>query len=165
MKVGQAFVAGMIGGAAMLLLTWMARTVIGIPVDLEMMLGTMATDPSTTAWLIGFVIHLMVSGAIALLYAWGFENITHRSGWLMGGSFSIIHIVIAGVVFGLLPMIHPRMPSPISSPGAFMSNLGMIGTVAFVLIHVIYGVVVGAMYGSVLHPRPSSTASRPLASA
>ncbi len=165
MKAGQAFLAGVVGGAAMSVLMWMARTMMGMPANLEMMLGTMVADPSTTTWLIGFVMHLVLSGAIALLYAWGFENVTHRSGWLTGVSFSVIHIVIAGVFMGVIPMMHPRMPDPILPPGAFMSNLGVMGIVAEVMLHVIYGAIVGAMYGPVIHPRPSSAASRPLASA
>jgi len=165
MKAGTAFVAGVVGGAVMSVLMWMARTMLGMPVNLEMMLGTMVADPGTTAWLIGFVMHLMISGAIALLYAWGFENVTHRAGWLVGAGFSLIHIVIAGVVMGMMPMMHPRMPNPISPPGAFMSNLGVMGIVAEVMLHVIYGAIVGAMYGAVVHPRPLSADGRPLASA
>jgi len=152
MNVGGAVLAGVVGGAAMSLLMWMARTMMGMPANLEMMLGTMFADPSTAAWLIGLLLHLMLSGAIALLYAWGFENVTHRSGWLTGVGFSVIHIVIAGVVMGMMPMMHPRMPNPISPPGAFLSNMGMTGIVAFVMLHVIYGAIVGAMYGPVIRP-------------
>ena len=165
MKAGQAFLAGAVGAAVMSLFLWMARTMMGIPANLETMMGTMVADPSTTAWLIGFMIHLMLSGAIALRYAWGLENVTHRSGWLTGVSFSVIHIVIAGVFMGVIPMMHPRMPNPISPPGAFMANLGTMGIAAFVMLHVVYGAIVGAMYGPVMHPRSHSTVGRPLVSA
>lgn len=47
-----------------------------------MILGTMVTDPSATARLIGLGVHLIVSGVIAFSDAWSFENVTHRSGWL-----------------------------------------------------------------------------------
>lgn len=165
MKAGRAFLAGVVGGAAMTALMWMARTMIGMPANLEMMLGTMVADPGTTAWMIGFVMHLMISGAIALMYAWGFENVTHRAGWTTGATFSVVHIVIAGLVMGMMPMMHPRMPSPISPPGFFMSNLGMMGIVALVMLHVVYGAIVGAMYGPVLHSHTDSAHGRPVASA
>ncbi len=164
MKAGRAFLAGAGGGAVMSLLMWMARTMMGMAANLEMMLGTLVADPSTTAWLIGLVMHLTISGAIALLYAWGFENVTHRAGWLAGVGFSIIHIVIGGLAMGMMPMMHPRMPNPISPPGAFLSNLGMMGIVAFVMMHVVYGAIVGAMYGPVIHTRSYSAGGRPLAS-
>lgn len=164
MKAGRAFLAGVVGGIVMSLLMWIARTMMGMPINLEMMMGTMVTDPGTTAWVIGLVIHLMLSGAIALVYAWGFENVTHRSGWLTGVGFSVIHIVVAGLFMGMIPMMHPRMPDPISPPGAFLSNMGMMGIVAEVVLHMIYGAIVGAMYGPVIHPRPHSADGHPLAS-
>lgn len=160
MNAGRAFVAGVIGGAVMSALMWMARTIMGMPANLEMMLGTMVTDPGTTAWLIGFVMHLMISGAIALIYAWGFEHVTHRAGWLVGAGFGIIHAIIAGMVMGMMPMMHPRMPNPISPPGAFLSNLGTMGIVAEFVLHVIYGAVVGAIYGAVVHARPVTADGR-----
>lgn len=39
------------------------------------------------------------------------------------------------------------------APGAFMSNIGMMGVVGFLMLHMIYGAIVGAMYSPVLHPR------------
>jgi len=160
MNTGRAFVAGMTGGAVMSALMWMARTMMGMPANLEMMLGTMVTDPGTAAWLIGFVMHLMISGAIALIYAWGFEHVTHRAGWLVGAGFGIVHAIIAGMVMGMMPMMHPRMPDPISPPGAFLANLGTMGVVAEFVLHVIYGAVVGAIYGAVVHARPVTADGR-----
>ncbi len=155
MKAGKVFVAGMSGGVVMSVLMWMARSLMGMPVNLELMLGTMVSDPGPTAWMIGFVMHLMLSGAIALIYGWAFEHVTHRAGWLVGAGFGVVHALIAGVVMGMMPMMHPRMPSPVPAPGAFMSNLGTMGVVAVFMLHMIYGAVVGAMYGAVLHPRGS----------
>jgi len=157
MKTGTAFVAGMVGGAVMSALMWMARTMMGMPANLEMMLGTMVTDPGTTAWIIGFVMHLMISGAIALVYAWGFEHVTHRAGWLVGAGFGIAHAVIAGLVMGMMPMMHPRMPDPVMAPGAYMSALGTMGVVAEFMLHMVYGAVVGAMYGAVVDSRMAGT--------
>jgi len=162
MKAGKAFVAGMVGGAVMSVLMWMARTMMGMPANLEMMLGTMVTDPGTTAWMIGFVTHLMISGAIALIYAWAFEHVTHRAGWLVGAGFGVVHAIIAGMVMGMMPMIHPRMPNPVMPPGAFMSHLGTMGVVAEFMLHLIYGAVVGAMYGAVIHARAGVADGRPL---
>lgn len=89
---------------------------------------------------------------------------THRSGWLIGVGYSVIHIVIAGIVMGVMPTMHPRMPIPIAPPGAFMSNLGVMGIVAVVMMHVIFGAIVGAMYGVVVRSRPNLAGGRPLAS-
>jgi len=162
MKAGKAFVAGMVGGVVMSVLMWMARTMMGMPANLEMMLGTMLADPGTTAWMIGFVMHLMISGAIALIYAWAFEHVTHRAGWLVGAGFGIVHAIIAGMVMGMMPMMHPRMPNPVMPPGAFLSNLGTMGVVAEFMLHMVYGAVVGAMYGAVIHIRNAPVGGQPV---
>lgn len=159
MKAGKAFVAGVAGGAAMSVLMWMGRTMMGMPANLEMMLGTMVAPEGATAWLIGLVMHLMISGGIALIYAWGFEHVTHRAGWLIGAGFSIIHTLIAGTLMGVMPAMHPRMP-PMMAPGAFMSSMGTTGVVMEFVLHLIYGAIVGAMYGAVLHPRDATTGDR-----
>lgn len=149
MKAGKAFLAGVVGGAVMSVFLAMARA-IGMPARLEMMMGTMFMPEGTAAFVVGLIMHLMISGLIALIYAWGFEHVTHRAGWTMGVAFSIIHIIIGGVFMGMMPMMHPRMP-PMNPPGAFMANLGAMGVVAFVMLHMIYGAIVGAMYGPVTH--------------
>jgi len=152
MKTGKAFQAGVIGAVVMSLLMFLARSVMGMPANLEMMLGTMFTEPGNTAWIIGFVMHLLISGCIALLYGFAFENIAHRAGWLAGAGFGAVHAVIAGVFMGMISSVHPRMPDPVMPPGAFMSNMGMMGIVAIIMLHIIFGAVVGQLYGPVLKP-------------
>lgn len=148
MKAGRAFLAGVIGGAVMSVGLAMGRA-MGMPANLEMMQGTMFLPPGTTAFVVGLMMHLMISGLIALIYAWGFENVTHRAGWLVGVGFALIHTLIAGMVMGMMPMMHPMMPEQMPSPGYFMSNLGAMGVVAEVMLHLIYGAIVGGMYGAV----------------
>ncbi|MBA2686931.1 MAG: hypothetical protein H0U64_02410, partial [Gemmatimonadaceae bacterium] len=48
MKVGKALIAGIVGGAAMTTLAWLAR-LMGIDINAEMMLGTMVSSPGTAA--------------------------------------------------------------------------------------------------------------------
>lgn len=149
MKTGRAFLAGVIGGVVMSLLMAMGR-LVGMPANLEMMLGTMfGSPPGATVWLLGFIMHLVISGLIALIYAWGFEYVVHRSGAVVGAGFGIIHAIIGGIVMGMMPMMHPLMPEPMMPPGAFMSNLGLSGVVAEFMLHMIYGATVGAVYGPV----------------
>lgn len=149
MNGGRAFVAGLAGGAVMTALTWMARTFMGMPMNLEMMEGTMVVQPpGATAWIVGFVMHLMISGLIALLYAWAFEHVAHRSGAGIGALFGLVHAVIAGLAMGMVPGIHPLIPEQMPAPGAFLSNIPM-GVIALFVLHAIYGAVVGAIYSPV----------------
>ncbi|MBD3238993.1 MAG: hypothetical protein GF331_00300 [Chitinivibrionales bacterium] len=154
MKWGRAFWAGVLGGAIMTILVAIART-MGMPVNLSMMLGTLiGVTPSVGAWVLGFIIHLVISGLIAWLYAAGFEYATHRANAGIGAAFAIVHTILGGLFLGILPAIHPLMPDVIPAPGIFLSNLGVAGVVTFILLHLIYGVIVGGAYGVVLH-RPA----------
>ncbi|MGH7718990.1 MAG: hypothetical protein ACREON_09140 [Gemmatimonadaceae bacterium] len=157
MKAGKAVLAGVVGGVAMTVLGWLVRQ-LGIPMNAEMMLGTMViAPPGPAAWLIGFVMHLMVSALIALVYAWGFERVTHRAGAAVGLGFAVIHIVIAGLVMAMIPAVHPMIPEQMPAPGAFMANMGATFVALFVLEHLMYGAIVGAMYGPVAAERPVDT--------
>jgi hypothetical protein len=154
MKMGRAFFAGAVGGVAMTALGWVARQ-IGLQMNGEMMLGTMVSrSPGGAAWLIGFAIHLTLSLLIALPYAWGFERVTHRAGATVGLGFAIIHLIIAGLMMAIMPAVHPMIPEQMPAPGAFLANMGPPFVALFVIEHLIYGTIVGALYGPVLHLRP-----------
>lgn len=150
MKSGIAFWAGVVGGAVMSLIMIFAR-LMGLPVNVEMSLGTMFNlEIGLGTWFFGLFLHLFISGVVALLYGLGFEYITHKAGAGRGVLFSLVHIMIAGFFMGLMPAMHPQMPQQISSPGLFMANLGIVGVIAFIMIHLIYGAIVGGMYGSTI---------------
>ena len=130
MKFGKAFWAGVVGGAAMSAIMVMAR-LMGMPVKLELMLGTMiGLAPGPAARIVGFLMHLVISGLIALLYAVVFEKVTHRADWKIGAAFSIIHTLIGGMAMGMVPAMHPLVAEQLPAPGAFMANLGAMGVAA-----------------------------------
>jgi hypothetical protein len=153
MKAGRAVAAGVVGGVAMTTLGWLVRR-LGLEMNAEMMLGTVVSSPGLTAWLIGFGMHLMISALIALAYAWGFEHVTHRAGAAVGLGFAVIHVVIAGMVMAMIPAMHPIIPEQMPAPGPFMANMGAAFVALFAIEHLLYGTIVGAMYGPVLHARP-----------
>jgi hypothetical protein len=161
MKAGRAIAAGLVGGVAMTVLAWLVRQT-GLQMNAEMMLGSiLSSSPRLTTWLIGFVMHLVISALIALIYAWGFERVTHRAGAVVGLGFGVIHVVIAGVVMAMIPAIHPMIPESMPAPGAFMANMGGTFVALFVIEHLLYGAIVGGMYGPVEHP----ATGRPVAAA
>lgn len=151
MKKRKAFLAGVIGAAVMSVILWAARNLMGIPAGIEMMLGTLVVpNAALTAWLVGFAIHLLLGGVLALVYAWAFENVTHRAGWIVGAGLGLVHAVISGLGMAVVPVIHPMIPERLPAPGAFMANLGVIGIVAEFALHAVYGAIVGGLYGPVV---------------
>ncbi len=152
MKLNKAILGGVVGAGLMSMIMAMARE-MGMNVNLEQMLGTMTgMTPSATTFVIGLVVHLMMGAAFAVAYAWLFEHVIHRGGWTTGALVAIPHIVVAGLMMGVIPMIHPLMPNPVTPPGLFMSALGPMGVGAMVMLHLIFGATVGAVYGGALHP-------------
>lgn len=149
MNSSRAFLAGLIAGLAMTIIAAIGRA-FGMPLDVEMMLGTMfGFDAGETGtWILGFVIHLMLSGLIALLYAWGFEHITKRAGWGIGTAFSVVHIIIGGLMMGVVPFIHPMIPEAMAAPGIFVVNLGTGAVIFFLIEHLVYGALVGGIYAT-----------------
>ena len=76
------------------------------------------------------------------------------SGWLLGALFGLLHGIVSAtaLVNVLLPVIHPRMGSPLSAadsnpllepPGFLMRNYGRGTPIVTLLAHVAYGAIVG----------------------
>jgi hypothetical protein len=160
MRAGLAFFAGILGGAVMTALLIVVRIAGLTELNIAMTLGSMITREVTAGtWALGFVMHLVLSGLIALLYAAAFEAL-RRSTWWLGLIGGLIHAVIAGFVMLLMPGIHPIIPDVIATPGAFAVNYGATAAAIFVLLHAIFGLIVGGVYETVHTPLPPARRER-----
>jgi hypothetical protein len=145
MRVGSAFLIGVIAGAVMVGLVAIARGIGITNLDLALMWGAWATGTqSGGTWVLGFVIQLIVSGLIALIYAGFFEAI-RASNWGLGLVGGAIHTVIAGFVIGAFPAITTNL-GVMAAPGAFATNYGSWSIATFVVVHLVYGIIVGGSY-------------------
>lgn len=153
MNMARAFSAGVVGGIATTILGAVLRT-FGMPVNLELMLGTMLLARGPIAWIVGLVLHLLVSGGLGLLYGVGFERVTHRAGAGVGVLFSVVHVLVAGVAMLAVPAVHRLIPEQMAAPGAFLSALGAGAVALFLIEHAMFGAIVGAIYGMEKHPAP-----------
>lgn len=158
MAYPRAFLAGAFAGIVMSLLM-VATRLAGVAVTLEMMMGTMVFDAGPVAWVAGFVMHVVLSGLIGIAYLWVFESVTKRGGVARGMAVSVPHLVIAGVAMGaVVPAVHRLIPESVAGPGYFLASQGLAGIVAFVLLHLVFGAIVGAMCAEHVR-RPRLTAS------
>jgi hypothetical protein len=144
----RAFWAGTIGGVVVTALEIVARA-RGIPVNVPMMLGTMAgSPPGPTSSLIGFAIHLILSGATGLVYAWAFQTIARRADGMVGLGFGLVHALMAGIAMGVISAVHPLMPAEIPAPGFFLVSVGGVrGVIDELVMYMVYGAIVGEVYG------------------
>lgn len=152
MKSSKAFWGGVLGALMMVIIMWIARTIAGTTISMSMLLGTILIPPGSTAWTLGLFMHLVIGGMVGLIYGWVFEHACHKGGISTGITLGALHAIVAGLVLGVMPAIHPRIPDSVAAPGYFMSNMGVVGVVTLFVLHVVYGGVVGGMYGSVSHP-------------
>jgi hypothetical protein len=122
--------------------------------NIAVTLGSMITREVTAGtWALGFVIHLVISGLIALIYASAFEAV-RKSTWWLGLIGGAVHAAIAGFAMLLFPAIHPIIPDVIVAPGAFAANYGAVTVATFVVLHLIYGAIIGGTYETVHTPAP-----------
>lgn len=149
MKPVRAILFGILGAAVMSLLSMLLRA-IHVPIQMEMILGSLTgIPPGSTAFAVGLVIHLTLGAIFGLIYGALFEKVWNHGGAGTGIVLAILHSSFIGIVFGLIPRIHPFIPGQLRDPGAYFSNLGTAGVLSFFAMHLLYGAIVGAGYGHV----------------
>lgn len=147
MNAPRAFLAGVVGGAVMSALMFLGRAGLGLDVDLEMLMGTVFLERGAAAWLLGLGMHLMMSGLIGVGYALAFERVTQKASAGIGAAFSVVHMLVAGPVMGgVVPLVHRLVPEQMPGPGYFLAHHGAAGVATFVVLHLVFGAVVGALY-------------------
>ncbi len=149
MRAGRAVLFGVLGAAAISVLTAVMRA-FGLPLSIEIIIGTLTgLEPGAASFGLGFVVHLIMGGLFGLLYGYLFERVWDHGGASVGMILSVIHAALIGMLIGLVPQIHPLIPEKMPDAGPYFSNLGPLGVLAFFGSHLLYGAIVGAGYGHV----------------
>jgi hypothetical protein len=122
-------------------------------IDLPFLLGTAVTEDRARAKALGYLLHLVAGEAFALVY-YAIFSALGTEGWALGALFGLLHGIVSSttLVNVLLPVVHPRMGSPLSAadsaplleaPGFLMRNYGRNTPIATLFAHVAYGAIVG----------------------
>ncbi len=172
MNAGVAILGGLIGGVAMVAVLYTAIWMMPRQMKMNFLLivGTMFVPVGAAAYGVGLAVHLMMSAAFGLVHGGLIEaaGVTSAGeGAAYGALFGLGHAVIAGVALGMMPLLHPRMrpeqPKLIPAfagggaasdeelldpPGFFGLNYPPLTVMGFVMLHVMFGVIVGASYGA-----------------
>jgi hypothetical protein len=146
-KAFKAAGAGIVGAIVMTALGAVAAAA-GLRSSLELMLGSAVMgNTSAAAWGAGFGLHLALGAFFGLVYGALLERATQTTAEI-GVSIGSIHAVLSGVALTAVPAVHPLVPDTLIAPGMFLSNLGIASAIFFVALHLVFGAVVGAVYGS-----------------
>jgi hypothetical protein len=153
MTVWGALAGGFVGTLVLTTLLQAASALGLTRIDLPFLLGTAFTGNRLRAKALGYALHFMVGLTFALVYLAIFAAIG-QSGWWLGAIFGLVHGAFAttALVSTLLPLIHPRMATPLSAagtsarlepPGFLMLNYGARTPLVTVAGHIAYGAIVG----------------------
>ncbi len=147
-----AILAGLIGGAVMAVILYMG--IIMLPqqmkMNLFMMLGTMMLPAGVAAFAMGAMIHAGMSIVFGLIHGAVFAAAdidSAEAAW--GLLFGLGHWAVVGMALGMLPLMHPRIRSgEIDAPGFYALSYPPMTAMGFLMLHLVFGVIVGALYGA-----------------
>lgn len=153
MTIWGALAGGFVGTLVLTTLLQGASALGLTRVDLPFLLGTALTGDRVRAKALGYALHFIVGLTFALVYLAVFAAIG-QSGWWLGAVFGLVHGVFAvtALVSILLPLVHPRMATPLSAtgsnallepPGFMMLNYGARTPLVTIVGHLAYGAIVG----------------------
>ena len=147
-----AIYSGLIAGALMFIPIYLGRMMMPeqMKMDLLKMLGTMMMPVSGMTYGIGLMVHAVMSIVFASAHAAFYLWLDIESGYAIGLLFGLIHFVGTGIFFGMLaPSIHRGIKDgAVDAPGYFALKLGKMTAMGALLIHLLFGVVVGGLYES-----------------
>jgi hypothetical protein len=125
-------------------------------IDIPFILGTMFTADRDRAKVIGVIIHMVNGWLFAVVYALLFEAMDDTATWWYGALIGAIQgLFVVAVLLPMLPGVHPRMvsdfrgPEPtrlLEPPGFLATNYGRKTPLITVLVHSLYGAILGATY-------------------
>ena len=145
-SVGRAIAVGIVAWIVFVLILLAYPSLDISSLDVAQMLGGVFGLKSAAAgWTFLFVAGIL----FALAYAGWFVNRLPGPAWQRGLIYAVIPwLVMAVVVAPLLPVLNPTM-DPRTVPGVYFSNFGMVAAVAMLVAFLVWGIVLGVLYGGV----------------
>lgn len=153
MTIWGALAGGFVGTLVLTTLLQGASALGLTRIDLPFLLGTAFSGDRVRAKALGYGLHFIAGLIFAVIYFAIFSAIGH-SGWWLGAIFGAVHGLFAAtaLVSTLLPLVHPRMATPLSAagstpllepPGFLMLNYGARTPLVTLVVHIAYGAIVG----------------------
>ena len=146
-----AILAGLVGGAVMAVMLYMGILMMPqqMKMNLFMMLGSMMLPVGAAAFVMGAMVHAGMSAGFGLVHGAVFAAAdidSAEAAW--GLLIGLVHWAAVGMALGMMPLMHPRMRSgEIDKPGFYALRYPPMTAMGFLMLHLVYGAIVGALYG------------------
>lgn len=139
-RIGKGMAAGLVATVLLSILMVMKGTMGLMPqLDVIRMIAGMTGMSAAIAWGVHFLLGTVIWGG---LFAWINLAIPGDTQWLRGIVFGI------GAWLAMMVLVMPA-----AGQGLFGLQLGIMAPVMTLILHVIYGAVLGATYGGMVGPR------------
>ncbi len=143
--------AGLLAGAIMLVPIYLGRMMMPdqMKMDLLKMLGTMMLPVSGMTYLAGLMIHAFMSIVFSSAHAAFYQWLDIDSNLVLWGLlFGAVHWVGVGIVFGMIkaPIHRGIRDGAVQAPGFFGLSMGMPTAMGILMVHLLYGLLVGTFY-------------------
>lgn len=149
-EVGAAVGAGLIAGAVMSMVLYMGIAMMPsqMKMNLFLLLGTMMVRRPAMAYVMGAMMHASMSVVFGLIHVAIYTALDLDSNlWAWGILFGVGHWMVSGMGLGMVPMMHPLiMRGEMGAPGAFALSYPRMTGMGFFMLHVLFGVLMGAVY-------------------
>jgi fucose permease len=153
-NVGAALVWGGVATVSMTALLEGAMYLGWTRMSLPFILGTAVTSDRRKAAFYGAAIHMMNGLLFAFGYAAAFQSLG-RATWWIGALLGVAHTGAALVLMPFIAGVHPRMATEVDGPdarnalqppGFFALNYGRRTPLFALTSHLLYGIILGALY-------------------
>ncbi len=161
---GWAILAGLVGGVVMAAMLYMGILMLPqqMKMNLFMMLGSMMLPVGAAAFVMGAMVHAGMSVAMGVAHGAVFAAAdidSDEAAW--GLLFGLVHWAVVGMALGMMPLMHPRIhyggrrlvpqasggQELLDPPGFYALSYPPMTAIGFLMLHLVFGVIVGALYG------------------
>ena len=150
-KFRSALLGGLCGSIAVVVLAGIFALFVKFVPTLSKISARAELTPITWWSRLGLAAMAVCGGVIiALLYALVFEFVTRRAGWLIGAAIGVMHATLVWLGAGLAAWWFPDFMSAFAGELSLLFH-SLLAIAAFLALHVVYGAIVGAMYGPPNH--------------
>lgn len=139
----RSFLLGAVAGLVAAGLIWLVG-LFGLHADIPFLIGSLFFHPpSRGIGTLGLSLFVIGGGFLGLLYAATFHYAAQGGDWKLGARYAMGQLVVIGLLLWLVPA-YPGF----ASPGPFLINWGVLPAIAFVLINLCFGAMLGGLYAA-----------------